>query len=108
MARHRRPYGLHEGSNRLYERAPAFWLSRAEMACLPVHDQWQLASVRRRASIVEYAQAHGLLIGEAERRFLVAPDKKYTDRSAALRWITDHGQASGLGIDQRRRASLRQ
>ncbi len=92
-----------DSEERLYGPAQLFvWLTNAELGTLPVGERHRLAAERRQAAIEDYALARRMLVGEAERRFLVHPDRKITDRDVALRSLAQHGEPSGLNIRTRR------
>ncbi len=53
-------------------------------------------------ALEDYAMAHRMLVADVERRFLIAPDDKITERARALRRIPERGEPSGLDIPARR------
>ncbi len=86
---------------------PAAWLSPQELAESSVQEQHRIAAARRKAVTEEYAREHRMLVADVERRFLVHPDHKFTDRREALRRLAEHpSEPSGLDIRARRVARL--
>ncbi len=82
---------------------PTAWLSTMEMAHSSVEEQQRMAAQRRRSALEQYARQHRMLAADVERRFLVHPDRRFTDRAEALRWLDEHpSEPSGLDIKARR------
>ncbi len=86
---------------------PATWLDEQELADLSLEEQHQLATARRRCALDAYARERRMSYADVERWFLVHPERKFTDRAEALRWIAEHvTEASGLDIPARRLVRL--
>ncbi len=86
---------------------PAAWLSTMEMADISVEEQHRLATRRRRSALEDHADQNKILVADVERRFFAHPDRRFTDRAKALRWLAEHPQEpSGLNIRARRQAQL--
>lgn len=85
---------------------PAAWLSPQELTDMPVEEQHRLAATRRRSVLEDYARQHRMLVGDVDRRFLVHPDRRFTDRAETLRWLARHGWQGSGDIERRRRARL--